>query len=111
MRELPIDRQTRPSPTPPLPAESRRALARLNARAWGIAMGLLLGLSLAVATLILVAKGGAQVGPHLGLLGIVLPGYRVTAFGAVIGFVYMFVIGYALGRATARLYALFARAL
>lgn len=94
-----------------LPAESRKALARLNARAWGIATGLLCGLSLMVATLILVAKGGPVVGPHLGLLGIVLPGYRVTVFGALVGFVYLFVFGYALGRAAAKLYGLFARRL
>lgn len=111
MRDLKLDRTSPPSPTAPLPAESQRALAQLNARAWGIAVGLLFGLSLAAATLILVAKGGALVGPHLGLLGVVLPGYRVTTAGAFIGFVYLFVIGYALGRATAKLYALFARAL
>jgi len=92
-----------------LPVESRRRLARVNARAWGIAAGLLLGLGLAVATMILVAKGGDVVGPHLGLLGIILPGYSVTPLGAVIGFVYLFVIGYALGRVTERLYAVFAR--
>ena len=92
-----------------LPAESRRTLALVNARAWGIASGLLLGLGLAIATMILVVKGGAVVGPHLGLLGIVLPGYSVTTLGACVGFVYMFVIGYALGRVTERLYALFAR--
>ena len=92
-----------------VPAESRRTLARVNARAWGIASGLLLGLGLAIATMILVVKGGAVVGPHLGLLGIVLPGYSVTPLGACAGFVYLFVIGYALGRVTEQLYALFAR--
>lgn len=92
-----------------LPVESRRTLARVNARAWGIASGLLLGLSLAFATLVLVVKGGAVIGPHLGLLAIVLPGYSVTRFGAGVGFVYLFVIGYALGRVTERLYAIFAR--
>jgi len=92
-----------------LPVESRRRLARVNARAWGIASGLLLGLGLVLATLILLAKGGDVVGPHLGALSIVLPGYSVTPLGACIGFVYMFVIGYALGRVTERLYAFFAR--
>lgn len=92
-----------------LPVEARQTLARVNARAWGIASGLLLGLGLAIATIILIVKGGAVVGPHLGLLGMVLPGYTVTPFGACVGFVYMFVIGYALGRVTERLYAVFAR--
>ena len=76
----------------------QRVMLRLNGRAWGIAMGLLFGVGLFVATNILVVKGGPQVGPHLNLLGVFLPGYRVTFIGSVIGFVYLFVIGYAVGR-------------
>lgn len=76
----------------------RRAVLRLNARAWGIAVGLLLGGGLFVATNILVLKGGYPVGPHLALLSVFLPGYRVTFLGSVIGFVYLFVLGYMLGR-------------
>ena len=37
--------------------ELRRTLARINGRAWGVAMGLVLGLGLAIATLFLVIKG------------------------------------------------------
>jgi hypothetical protein len=73
-------------------------IRRLNARAWGIAVGLLLGVGLFIATNVLVLKGGPNVGQHLNLLAIYLPGYRVTFLGSLIGFVYMFVIGYALGR-------------
>jgi hypothetical protein len=80
------------------------AIQRLNARAWGIAMGLLLGTGLFLATIFLVVKGGPQVGQHLGLLGTYLPGYRVTVAGSIIGFVYMFVIGYGLGRVIGSLY-------
>jgi hypothetical protein len=80
------------------------AIQRLNARAWGIAMGLLLGAGLFIATNVLVLKGGAQVGKHLNLLGVYLPGYRVTLLGSVIGFIYMFVIGYGLGRIVGSLY-------
>lgn len=76
----------------------QRVMLRLNGRAWGIAMGLLLGGGLFVATNILVLKGGPQVGPHLSLLGVFLPGYRVTFVGSLLGFVYLFVIGYAVGR-------------
>lgn len=76
----------------------RREMLRLNSKAWGVATGLLAGLSLLFATVVLVIKGGENVGQHLGLLAVYLPGYRVTLLGAVIGFVYMFVIGYALGR-------------
>lgn len=76
----------------------RRAVMRLNAQAWGIAFGFLFGIGLFLATIVLVVKGGENVGQHLGLLSVYLPGYRVTVAGAFLGFAYMFVIGYALGR-------------
>ena len=76
----------------------RRAVLHLNAQAWGISFGLLFGLGLFVATIVLVLKGGENVGAHLGLLSAYLPGYRVTTGGAFLGFVYLFVIGYAIGR-------------
>jgi hypothetical protein len=78
--------------------EELNTLLRLNARAWGIAIGLLFGLGIFVATSLLLIKGGATVGPHLALIGQYLPGYRVSWGGALIGFVYLFVIGYAAGR-------------
>lgn len=84
--------------------ELRRAVARLNARAWGIAFGLLLGGGLFVATNVLVLKGGAVVGPHLALLGNYFPGYRVTFLGSLVGFVYGFVLGYAVGRVIGAIY-------
>jgi hypothetical protein len=84
--------------------ELQSTLLRMNARAWGIATGLLLGLGLFIATNILVLKGGPVVGPHLGLLGVYLPGYTVTFVGSLIGFVYSFVIGYAFGRLVAGIY-------
>ncbi len=67
-------------------------------------MGLILGIVLFGATIILVMKGGEVVGPHLALLGIFLPGYRVTVLGAFIGFIYAFVLGYALGRLVGAVY-------
>jgi hypothetical protein len=92
-----------------VPPEGRARLARLHARAWGIAAGALLGTTLFVATIVLVLKGGPNVGQHLKLLAIFLPGYTVTVQGAFIGFVYLFVIGYALGRLTGTLYNYSAR--
>jgi hypothetical protein len=77
---------------------------RLNARAWGFALGLLCGLGLLVATNILVLKGGPVVGPHLGLLGSYLPGYRVTFGGSLIGFCYGMLIGYCGGRLIGSVY-------
>ena len=90
--------------TSSLQPELESTLLRLNARAWGISMGLLLGLGLFIATNILVLKGGEVVGPHLNLLGIYLPGYGVTFAGSLIGFVYAFVIGYGLGRLIGTVY-------
>ena len=75
-----------------------RATLQLSGQAWGVSVGLLCGMALFLATLILVLKGGANVGQHLGLLSVYLPGYRVTVLGAFVGFIYLFVIGYALGR-------------
>ena len=84
-------------------------LLRLNARAWGIAVGLLLGLGLFLATVLLILKGGETVGPHLSLIGSYLPGYSVTWGGAFIGFIYLFVIGYAIGRLIGGVYNALAR--
>lgn len=89
--------------------ELRRKLLRLNARAWGIAMGLALGLGLFLATNLLLLKGGQVIGPHLALVGVYLPGYSVSFVGSLIGFVYMFVIGYGLGRLIAEVYNRIAR--
>jgi len=84
--------------------ELGRAIAKLNARAWGITVGLLMGGGLFLATIILVLKGGPNPGPHLSLLRIYFPGYRVTMLGSFVGFVYAFVVGYALGRLIGTVY-------
>ncbi|MBK8005227.1 MAG: hypothetical protein IPK12_15195 [Gemmatimonadetes bacterium] len=78
--------------------ELQQALLRLNARAWGIAFGLLLGGGLFIATVVLVMRGGENVGQHLGLLRVFFPGYSISYAGAIIGFIYAFVVGYAFGR-------------
>lgn len=82
----------------------QQLLLRLNARAWGIAMGLLCGGGLFIATIVLVLKGGPNVGQHLQLLSAYFPGYRVTYPGAIVGFVYGFVVGYGLGRLVGSIY-------
>ena len=86
-----------------------RTLLRLNGRAWGIAMGLLLGGGLFVATNFLIFKGGLNIGWHLRLLSVFFPGYSVTFLGSVIGFMYAFVVGYALGRLVGGVYNRLAR--
>jgi hypothetical protein len=84
--------------------ELERAIRKLNERAWGIAGGVLLGGGLFLATIILVLKGGANVGQHLQLLANYFPGYRVTVPGSFVGFVYGFVTGYAIGRLVGFIY-------
>jgi hypothetical protein len=81
-----------------------KTLLRMNEQGWGIAFGLLLGLGLFAATNILVVRGGEDVGPHLQLLSIFLPGYRVTFLGSLLGFVYGFVVGYGFGRTVSVIY-------
>ncbi len=76
----------------------------LNAQAWGISFGLLFGGGLFLATNFLVIKGGPDVGRHLNLLAAFFPGYRVTFFGSMIGFVYAFVCGWAIGRIIGAVY-------
>ena len=71
--------------------------ARLNARAWAVACGLVAGLGLLIATWVLVLEGGPVVGPHLALLGQYFPGYRVTFAGGLIGLAYGFVAGWIFG--------------
>lgn len=96
-----------PSPThrqDPLSPDVASVFVRLNARAWGIAFGLLAGFGLLLATWILVARGGPNVGPHLGLLSNFFPGYSVTFVGGFIGFVYGFVSGYVFGRIVGYVY-------
>lgn len=82
----------------------RRTILRASEQGWGIAIGFLLGVALFLATAVLVLKGGPNPGPHLGLLRIYFPGYSVTWIGAIIGFVYAFVVGYAIGRTIAIIY-------
>ena len=80
------------------------AVMRASEQGWGIAIGLLCGVGLFLATVVLVMRGGTHPGPHLGLLRIYFPGYSVTWFGAFVGFVYAFVGGYAVGRTVATVY-------
>jgi hypothetical protein len=61
-------------------------------------------LGLLIATNILVLRGGPVVGPHLRLLGVFLPGYRVTFIGSLVGLGYGIVIGYCAGRLIGSVY-------
>lgn len=82
---------------------------KLNGRAWGIALGALFGVGLFVATNWLVLRGGEDVGTHLGLLSVYFPFYDVTFVGSLLGFVYAFVVGFAIGRLVCGVYNLASR--
>ena len=83
-------------------------LARLHARAQGIALGLILAGGIFIATNWLVIKGGETVGPHLGLLGQYFIGYDVTFLGSLVGAAYGFVLGFVIGYVITLLYNFFA---
>lgn len=65
------------------------AFAKFDAIALGIALGSVLALSLFLATIFLLLKGAApgadDIGSHLQLIGVYLPGYSVSWPGAIIG--------------------------
>jgi hypothetical protein len=66
---------------------------KLDGVAFGCATGILCGLGLFLATLMLILKGGDVVGPRLQLLSQYYPGYSVTAGGTILGLAYGFVTG------------------
>lgn len=84
--------------------EIRRAFQRTSEQGWGLALGFLAAVMLFVATAILVARGGQDVGRHLNMLSVYLPGYRVSWPGAFIGAAYAFFLGYGAGRTVATIY-------
>ncbi len=81
-------------------------LRRMNARVLGLTVGFLAASALFVATMILVVRGGSNVGAHLGLLGWYFPGYEVTFIGSFIGAAWAFLFGYIVGQAISRIYNL-----
>ena len=81
-----------------------REVIRLNVITTGLALGVLSGLTLFVATFWLVLKGGPQVGKHLTLLVNYFPGYSVTLFGSFVGLIYGFFTGFIAGCVVGWLY-------
>jgi hypothetical protein len=86
----------------------RTRVLRMNAMMTAVALGVLVGLGLFVATNWLILKGGETVGPHLALLGQFFIGYKVTFLGSVIGLGYGFVSGFVVGFMLAVLHNRFA---
>ena len=79
------------------------AFAKLDPVALGIAVGLISGLGLFLATILLLLKGGAVQGPNLSLLGNYFFGFKVTWLGAFLGFLEAGIGGFVLGSLVARL--------
>ncbi len=73
------------------------AFAKLDPVALGAAVGTVGGLSLLVATVALLLKGGEVVGPTLALLNNILLGFSVTWQGALLGSLEAGVIGFMVG--------------
>lgn len=69
-------------------------LKRVDRDALGFSCGVVSALVLFLMTIILVLKGGAEVGPTLSLLNNYLPGYKVTTVGSFIGLGYGFGLGF-----------------
>jgi hypothetical protein len=84
--------------------EVRRAFERTSEQGWGVALGFLAALGLFFATIILVLRGGPDMGQHLTMLSVYLPGYSVSWTGAFIGAGYAFFLGYGAGRTIATVY-------
>jgi len=94
----------------PSEEQLEHAVILLNGKLLGVVLGFLFGSGLFLATNFLVLKGGPHVGAHLGLLSNFFPGYRVTFFGSIIGFCYMFVVGIVVGTVLGAVYNRIARA-
>jgi len=72
-------------------------LAKMDKLAFAAATGTVAGMIIFLATIFLLIKGGAVVGPTLALLGQYFVGYTVTVKGAFIGLAYGFILGFIFG--------------
>jgi len=88
-----------------------KSVVRIEAKIFGIVLGLVFGLTIFLMTNWLVLAGGhvnpageLVVGPNLALLGQFFIGYRVTFVGSLIGFAYGFAVGTITGSIIGRLY-------
>ena len=79
------------------------AFAKIDPLALGIAVGVVSGLGIFMASAILLLKSGPVVGPMLSLLGNYLIGFEVTWVGAVIGLLEGGMLGFAVGALAAGL--------
>ncbi len=81
----------------------RQIAALIDPVAFGVSLAIVCGSMLLLATIVLVLKGGQQVGSHLVLLSHYFPGYRVTPVGSLIGGFYAAAGAFLFGWLTAHL--------
>jgi protoporphyrinogen oxidase len=93
--------------TPPVEAMLESAFAPLDATALGVAAGVVCGALLLLASILLLARGGQNVGAHLALLGHFLIGYSMSWPGILLGTAEATVLGGLLGWGFARMHNLF----
>ena len=79
------------------------AFAKIDPLALGIAVGVMSGLGIFMASAILILRSGPVVGPMLSLLGNYLFGFEVTWAGAVMGLFEGGMLGFAVGALAAGL--------
>ncbi len=70
---------------------------KLDPVSFALSTGIMLAGLLSFVTLVLVLRGGDDIGPNLSLLNQFLPGYTVTVEGTLLSLVYGFVIGIMVG--------------
>jgi len=87
----------------PRMATVRETFAHYDPLALGLAVGVVLGLGVFLATALLLLKGGEVVGPNLALLANYFVGFRVSWAGAFVGLAEGALAGFALGWIIARL--------
>jgi protoporphyrinogen oxidase len=97
-RLVPVPLQAAPAKFAMSPDEViEAAFARLDPLGLGIALGVVSGVGVFLATAVLLLKGGAVIGPNLSLLANYLLGFEVTWAGALIGLVEAGASGFVLG--------------
>ena len=86
-----------------LPPRAVLVLAQLDPRALGLALGLVCGLLLWLATVILLVRAGPEMGQNLSLLSQYFIGFRVTPAGSALALCYGAAAGFLAGYLFARL--------
>ncbi|MGI8470342.1 MAG: hypothetical protein ACR2N3_18030 [Pyrinomonadaceae bacterium] len=74
-----------------------QTFAKVDRGAFGIAIGIIFGAGIFLATNFLILKGGERVGPTFALLNQYFIGFSVTFAGSFIGLIYGFASGFILG--------------